>query len=141
MKRKWMMTTLLVLGLVACKEHHHGHGAEQKPEGSELRLNNGKKWQADSITRITYALLDKEAANAKIGDAPSARKFVARSEKLITGLIKGCTMTGEAHEQLHILIGKTNTALNNLKNAEAGHYEHRLAELKTAVGLFPQYFE
>lgn len=141
MKLKFFIAIFILASSVACKEHGHGHDDHQVAGATELKLNNGKKWQADSITRITYALLDKEAVSAKISDAASARKFTERSEKLIAGLIKGCTMTGDAHDQLHILIGKTNTALNNLKNAEAGHYEHRLAELKTAVGPFPQYFE
>lgn len=141
MKLKTLIAIFILAGIVACKEHSHDKGDHHGAAATELKLNMGKKWQADSITRITYALLDKEAASAKISDAASARKFTERSEKLIAGLIKGCTMTGDAHDQLHILIGKTNTALDNLKNAEAGHFEHRLTELRATTALFAQYFE
>lgn len=143
MKQIMYASLAILLTMAACKEHNHDHKGDQHtaPAEAVLQLDQGKKWQADAAARIAYALLDKEATTAKLTNRAQVDKFVDRQEKIITQLLKECTMKGAAHENLHVLIGQTNTALKTLKDATPEHFEHRLAELRSNTALFKKFFD
>jgi len=132
------LTILIALAFFvgACHEHAHEHEVR-----SELKLDAGKKWPADAITRDTYAAIGKDLGAAKITDNATAQKFASAQDKRIADLLKGCTMTGEAHNQLHVLIAKTSGDVAALRSARPDQLEPAMAQLRTTVALFGKYFE
>jgi len=134
------LTLLSIFLSTACKEHHHATEHSHEHNQADLRLNNGAKWKADKIARETFAKLKKEAASAKLTDKASTTAFVKAQQKNIDALLKGCTMQGEAHNQLHILIGKTIPAVDALKNTQGEAAKKAQQQLQESVALFDQYF-
>lgn len=101
----------------ACKhDHDHGPGADHShdddhakssrhkgPDGKipkAFELDDGKKWQMDDHTRASIKRMNELVTNA--GDDHPA--LAAALEAELEVLIKGCTMKGPSHQQLHVFI-------------------------------------
>ena len=138
MKNLLLIAVIAATGLMACKHGHHSHESASE---STLKLNAGRRWSADEITRKTFTDIRKDLEAQPVNDTAAAKKFVESQEARIAALLKGCTMQGEAHEQLHTLIGKTNTALHALKEAKPDNLSATMTQLKATIALFPQYFD
>ncbi|HRP70478.1 MAG TPA: hypothetical protein PLY93_13190 [Turneriella sp.] len=144
--KKIYSTLLIIMSLVIfthCEKHRHGDDHEHGHENSSgaLRLDNGKKWMADDITRQTYKGLNKDIRSAQLNDAKAIANFVAAQVKRVNALIQGCTMKGEAHNQLHLLIEKTQKDLAAVKKTSPKNIEVVLHDLAKSTALFEKYFE
>ncbi len=107
-----------LLLLVGCGHGHgHGHGdhAHSEPEahtsppdpvsGPRLTLNNGEKWQVDPPTRESAARLAALAADTEaINRVEDARTLGQALDAELDTLVRGCKMTGPAHDQLHVFL-------------------------------------
>ena len=103
--------SLLLLGfsllLYACNSTSNKteeHAEHLPSETSELTLNNGAKWKADSITNHNVVALKTIADNFRIKPAPSVNDYQLLGSDLKNGLdkmIRECKMTGADHEALH----------------------------------------
>jgi hypothetical protein len=62
-------------------------------------LNAGERWQVDEHTRTSVARI--EAVVAKGGDHTALSDAI---EAELRALVKGCTMTGPGHDQLHVFL-------------------------------------
>lgn len=97
-------------------ETHSSHSIEAT---SELSLNNGAKWKADSVTNHNVTNLRSIADDFKLKSATSIGDYQKLSGNLNTGLnkmIKECKMTGSDHDALHIWLEpvlKENAELKN----------------------------
>ena len=88
----------------------HGHA---KPESAhensdshlQLTLDNGKKWQVDEHTRLSSQRIHTLVHDAgSIGTVENARALGVHLKKELDTLVQGCTMTGPAHDQLHVFL-------------------------------------
>ena len=82
-------------------EEHDSHGQAQS---TELSLNNGAKWKADSITNRNVIDLRTIADNFRIQPFPSLNEYQILSNDLnnaLNKMIQECKMTGPDHEALH----------------------------------------
>lgn len=123
-------TTLLSIAFLftAChgKDHassHHEHDSSTPPAPVEtattpeepqsashglddLELNEGLKWIMDEHTRASFSTM----AESFLSLDPSAQETAALRQKgtelkaELNELIQGCTMTGTAHDQLHLYL-------------------------------------
>ncbi len=71
-----------------------------------MSLNNGEKWEMDDNTRQSFAQMAELFLNI---DIASLNKDELKSQgialqKTLDDLIRGCTMEGEPHDQLHIFL-------------------------------------
>jgi len=94
-----------------------------------MRLNNGKKWKMDDHTRQSFSDMAQSFLSIDIQSLnQEALKTQGVSlQESLDALIRGCTMEGQPHDQLHIfLVGymseveslaKTGRA-NNAKNIQ-----------------------
>jgi hypothetical protein len=83
------------------KEMEAVHSEDHSSDMS-VHLNNGQKWTANAET--TDGIKNMSAMVNEIGDANDKADCMSLKGQLITefdALIQKCTMTGEAHEQLH----------------------------------------
>lgn len=84
----------------------------QKPDriGEEgidgMTLNSGKKWEMDKHTRQSFNDMTKSFLNIDIGllNQDELKSQGAILKESLDGLISGCTMEGEPHDQLHIFL-------------------------------------
>ena len=136
-----------LLGLTGC-DHHGDHGsAHESGHGdlatSKLALNDGEKWPVDEHTRAAASRISALVSAAK--PAPSALEARELAGKLggeLDLLISGCTMTGAAHDQLHIFLVGFFGEVEKLKVKEDPQ-ELRLArsEIDALLEAYEEHFE
>lgn len=105
---------------------------------TELVLNNGAKWKANAETNKGIEKMQKLVADYLIS---ANNNNVALSESLnsmFAEIIEGCTMEGQAHEQLHHYIMPLKTKIDMLK--EKGGQEE-VSSLQYYLASYHQYFE
>lgn len=141
-------TAALVLTCVlisACGQgHHEGHSPagsfdshESTVETHELQLNGTKKWQMDDHTRSMLATMVTRIAQWSPDGKAAAGLGEALGEDL-DSLIRDCTMTGAAHDELHKLLTGLIPAIDKL--AATGS-EGELQTVKRLLASYPMYFE
>ena len=93
--------------------HEHGEAVV------ELALNDGEKWQVDDHTRgAASRLTEIVEVTAPIDSVDDARVLGSAIDAEIATLIQGCTMTGPAHDQLHVFLVEVFPRVEELKTAE-----------------------
>ena len=105
-----------------------------------LKLNNGEKWVANNETQIGILKMDSIITAFKSDgneDYSSLGKAISKQTSFI---IKSCNMTGEAHDQLHVVLvpmldeisilkestnaEESKSALNELEDLMEGYFSH-----------------
>ena len=144
MNYKFAITTVALsfftLGCTAQDGHDHAkhEKAETKAVESEptVTLDNGKRWKANPETTSGIAnmivLVDKQIAEK--GDAKAAK---AALEKEFGLIIERCTMTGEAHDQLHNYLIPLKGMLDSLGTTPDAA---KLGAMGNYLGTYHQYF-
>jgi hypothetical protein len=123
----------------ACDKHGHenaGHVSHDpgKP-GAELRLDDGRKWQADSSTNHGIGKMRETVEDFTSESDVEALKPVL--EQQFNHILKGCTMQGEAHNQLHRYLVPLKLRIEKLDN---GNKAGALPELKAYLAAYRDYF-
>ncbi len=134
MKYVYILITFSALIFAACRENpatHHEHQVEA--DELQISLNDGLRWEMDDHTRTMFkAMAERIEAGGDVSTVGNGLK----SE--LDRLIQGCTMTGEAHDQLHVYLSNLIPAIHEV--SENGSDE----SLKNVEGLlkeYPKYFE
>ncbi len=122
----------MLLGFAGCGHGEHGHGEQEagherhatgpniESHGSELQLtlNGGEKWQVDEHTRASAARLAALVGDAQtLGSAEDARALGESLDAELDLLVQKCTMTGPAHDQLHVFLTAFIPQVTTLKGA------------------------
>jgi len=106
-------------------------------------LNEGKKWQMDEHTRKTITNLDSILNSQE--QPTSIEEYSQLGEKLdeeLILLIRGCTMEGPAHDQLHIFLGYFYPMVQDLKkDTEVESSKKILAKMDNLFVEYHKYFE
>ena len=117
-------------------DHHHDD------ESEAIELNNGEKWQvnANMITHI------RNMENDVVSYAKVEQKdYKVLSEKLqasIDLLTSNCTMTGQAHDELHKWLLPYMDLVEELSEAEDKiEAEKQFQEIQTSITTFNHYFQ
>ena len=117
---------------------HAGHEADHESHGTglQLTLDDGKKWQVDESTRESATRLVALVDGAQtLGTVEAARALGQALDQELDTLVKGCKMTGPAHDQLHVFL----VAL--FPRVEALEEKTELAELQLARTEIGELFE
>ncbi len=125
--KRFLILLLCTSLLFACnqapdKSKDDKHVINNIKQTTELALNNGTKWKADSVTNHNVANLRGIADDFKTEPAPSVSDYQKLSADLNTGLnkmIKECKMTGADHDALHIWLQPILEENAELKNISA----------------------
>lgn len=141
MKNKMYLITLLSLGitflLVSCgrdrNSHHGAHQSHADSEALKIELNNSEKWELDNHTRSMFQTMLKRI---EAGGAP--QDIGTSLSKDLDKLIQGCTMTGQAHNQLHVYLVSYIPSVQKLK--ESGSVDS-LDEVKEILHEYPKFFK
>ena len=146
-----MVSVLLcAVFIVSCDDNHaveHAHDGEDYAAHSEnldgvddTLLDNGQKWKMDTHTRLAFAAM--EAYFPKIDtisfDTQSLKKIGADLQIQINGLIQDCTMSGDAHDQLHVYLMGYISAVDAL--SQSGDIQDA-RKVRYYLGQYIAYFE
>jgi hypothetical protein len=105
---------LLYLG---CGENHQSNQTGNTEKTTiKFVLNDGKKWQMDEHTRNAIHNLNNIIKSKEhIKTLDDYKLLAVKLDEELLSLIRGCTMEGPAHDQLHIFIGYFYPMVQNLK--------------------------
>ncbi|MCP4770846.1 MAG: hypothetical protein GY879_05510 [Planctomycetes bacterium] len=81
----------------------HSSQADSLAELHGLTLNQGARWQLDEHLRTTFVKMEASFSSSNLADLsqPELKEIGGELQQGIQELIQGCTMVGEAHDQLH----------------------------------------
>jgi len=124
--------------------HDHAEDDHAKPLGAdgELVLNKTEKWQADEHTNKSVAKMHEMVEEFKMQKEKNYDELVAKLKAEIQELVKGCTMDGDAHDQLHIWLNDYMNLVVELSddNDETGK-EIALNNLAESLHNYSNYFK
>ncbi len=146
--RVWMML-LPLLSLVACGGHDHGHEEPNHaseapsddyashhapaavPTGHDLVLDGDQKWAMDDHTRFVVGTMSDRfvGRDLETSSAEDLRKLGTQLREDINELIKGCTMQGDAHNELHKFLGHYIPAVDKMASSGEPARAERVHEL------------
>ncbi|MFD2550849.1 hypothetical protein ACFSQP_03365 [Bizionia sediminis] len=147
---KQVMLTFCVLAFLGCKNNNNSQSGntvsqdtnnpvrevpkdEQNHDNSpiytnnwttEIQLNNGEKWEADATTNNGAQQLENAINSMQPNSIKEYHELAKELNEVKNFLVKNCSMTGPAHDNLHIwlhpLIDKINALLivDNLDDAK-----------------------
>ena len=97
--------------------------SHRKGSGHSLRLDNGKKWKANKATHVGMGNMQKLVAEFQASDTKDYRKLGESLQAETNTIIRKCTMTGEPHDQLHLVLNPMLGLVNKLVTGEGGSSE------------------
>ena len=134
MKYVYVLITGFTVIFTACRENpatHHEHQAEA--DELQISLNDGLRWEMDDHTRTMFkAMAGRIEAGGDVGAVGNGLKSD------LDKLIQGCTMTGEAHDQLHVYLSHLIPAIQEV--SENGSDES-LKNVEELLKEYSKYFE
>lgn len=123
--------------------HNHaegGHDGHRHSESMGISLNNGDKWEADKHTNDKIAEMKNELGLYK--NNKDYDKLTANLTNDVKELIKGCTMEGESHNQLHYWLEPFLGLVESLNNAKsADEKEVKVKEIELSLNKYSEYFK
>ncbi len=116
-------------------DHHKGseHQHHKSQQAHQPKLNQGAKWVMDEHTRSMFIGMKQKVDTG--GD------LQALGDKLngdLQKLIHGCTMTGAAHDQLHVFLMPY---MSDVKDLSETGSEAAFSKVKQALHDYQKYFE
>lgn len=113
------LSTTLVNNAFAADDHSHGHDSHAaKTSLDGLSLNNGQPWEMDEHTRTMSKKIRSTFFSSDHGSLEGLTSMGAELEHQMQELVKGCTMTGQAHDQLHVFLNSHVPTINALAKAD-----------------------
>jgi len=119
-------------------ENHQEH----EEVTTQLVLNNGAKWKADSTTLLNVALLQNIVSEAKKGSLEDYMQTAAQLQEGLTKMVNECKMKGAEHDALHQWLEPLMDKTKELDKATTVEKAATiLNEVDKHINLFKQYFE
>lgn len=117
---------------------HHAAPTEQ-----QLTLNDGRKWAADKHTVDSVAAMRSTIRQVPRGASAAELHVVGgKLQEQLQTMIRGCTMTGSPHDQLHTWISLLAPEIQNVIKAEqAGAGHTSIANISSLLDSFDAHFE
>ena len=142
-----LISMLIALTLLASCNHNttkeqHGHHHDIHKADDKLSLNHGKKWSANPETTNGIDNMKELINNFSGPETPQA--YIELKEKLESEfhlIFKNCTMTGEAHNQLHHYLMPVKDKISRLESPEIKIQKESLYKLKEHLAEYSNYFE
>ena len=134
---------LMVTIMTACQGNStSGDKTEKLPDGLEkVELDNGKKWKANPETKQGIVDMVNHIGEF-VEDQEDGYETLAKNLRTdYQAIFKNCTMTGEAHNQLHHYLVPIDGYIKGIESADNALRETNLDKLEAHLAWFPKYFE
>lgn len=127
---------------VAEKENEHTSHDHSKAEENSIQLNDGNRWVANAETsqgvRNMQAIVEQFEKDGKSADLAAIHEQLTLE---FTTIFEKCTMTGEAHEQLHTYLIPIKELLDGISPDNAEKSKENIALLKAHLSHYTEYFQ
>ena len=149
MKPKLLITLLLVILISSCKKDSQksvSNSVETEDisllDTLTLKLNNGEKWVANNETQIGIVKMDSIIKKFKNDETNNHLGLGNDLSKQTSFIIKSCNMTGEAHDQLHVVLVPMLDEISILKESKNTEESiTALVELELLIKAYFSHFE
>jgi hypothetical protein len=168
-KVKLLLFFVLFVGLVACDNNNSVEPGVETEKTSEskkaskatmitgieesvtsaaeelsVQLDDGKKWKANvetsqGVNKMMASV--KKTTAKKIKVLEDYRQLGASLQKDFNGIFQNCTMTGEAHDQLHNFLLPMVDMVKTFEQKDLAACEATLPLIKQHLGSYYDYFE
>jgi hypothetical protein len=109
---------------------------------SSVQLNNGTKWQANPETTTGINNMIQILSDFQEGENASDYVMLKKNlEAEFTMIFEKCTMTGDAHDQLHNYLMPLKDLLAKLESSDAIVSSTVVADTDEHLQLYGEYFE
>jgi hypothetical protein len=116
--------------------------AKEKEEGEEaagkLMLNNGEKWKANPETTEGIKNLQQLVDGYLKTENSDIKALAGKMESEFTTILQKCTMTGEAHAQLHNFLLPLRDKIAGLKENPSND---AVKDIQAYLDNFKNYFQ
>jgi hypothetical protein len=149
MKYKVFFILVLIASFSSCKKEFQKNSINTTEteeisllDTLTLKLNNGEKWNVNNATQIGIEKMDSIISSFKSKKESSFVELGQNLSKQTSFIIKSCDMTGEAHDQLHVVLVPMLDEISIIKESE-NTYESRkaLGELESLIEAYFNHFE
>lgn len=127
-----------------CSTDHRHHTAEDgaTEKHASLTLNNGAKWNADSITNVNVELLSEILDEPIPGTLEEYHLVSQELQQALDKLLMDCRMKGKEHDTLHQWLEPIVESNHLLAKSTSVEDAKLLYEaIRKRVGEYPAYFE
>ena len=119
MKKAAILGLVLSISLLGCKEtqkkettiteqtpveHKEDSHGDQNNWMSQIQLDNGSKWKANTETTEGIQAMASRIAEDESNSIKHYKKLASDLNDLKNTIIKECTMEGESHDNLHVFL-------------------------------------
>jgi len=111
MKSNQLIIALLTVLTISCKTEPNKEKQIvakpveiEKTDNAELKLNDGKKWLANIETHEGIYNMNSIIKTFKNGQEKNYSTLGEQLSEQSSYIIKNCTMKGESHDQLHVVL-------------------------------------
>ena len=117
-------------------DHNHDH-----EHSGNVMLNNGEKWQAnpethEGFTRMEAIIQEELSANEETNCMQVKEKLIAEYDYIL----KECTMTGEAHDQLHNYLMPLSEYIKELNTTDQTICRNTMKKIDNYIADYKNYF-
>ncbi|MCB1053364.1 MAG: hypothetical protein KDC71_22370 [Acidobacteria bacterium] len=109
---------------------------------ADLHLNEGQRWQLDESTRLQFEKI-RSLLKAKPEENLAAYQEQAHQMwTAVQAMIQGCSMQGEAHNQLHHVLTELIPAIQTMqKSASLTEAQSVRSKIAAILGDVDRYFQ
>lgn len=145
-----ILTSILCLSLLMGCKNKHGHKDDNTVSSVEtnsidtlqLKLDNGKKWLANFETQLGVEKMDSIISSYKVHSTQDYRILGDKLSEQTGYIIKNCTMKGESHDQLHVVLVPMLEQISTLKESEnISKLEQAKSNLEVLIDKYKDYFK
>ena len=142
MNRLVSSTIILVALLISCYSCKNDTTKTETQSAIQLEgltLNNTEKWLANTETHVGMKRIDSILKNNTASDGKTLGEALSKQTSYI---IKSCDMTGEAHDQLHIVLVPILEEITDIKDIEnSSELEKKVTVLQGLIVTYFEYFK
>lgn len=145
-----ILTSILCLSLLMGCKNEHGHNDNNAVSSVEiypmdtlqLKLDKGEKWLANFETQLGVEKMDSIISVFNTKTIQDYKTLGEKLSKQTSYIIKNCTMKGEPHEQLHVVLVPMLDQISILKESEdLPKVEQAKSNLEVLIDKYIDYFK
>lgn len=131
-----------IMAISSCGGETGNKTNDEQIAESPLQLNNGTKWQANPETTTGINNMIQILNDFQEGENAADYSLLKKNlEAEFTMIFEKCTMTGDAHEQLHNYLMPLKDLLVKLESSDAAVLSTVVADIDDHLQLYGEYFE
>lgn len=137
MKTHFILISILALSFIACNS---GKIEDTDHHAQKVMLNQGSKWQANPETTAGITKMKLLVDDFMKEDNKDCAALHSALVVEFESIIQQCTMTGEAHEQLHNFLIPLQENIVKTKGKTGEECEAAVKSVRDFLSTYDQYF-